>query len=52
MSHNTRQEVLARERARYARAGKAHKTKIINELVELFEYHRKAAIRAGVVKSG
>jgi len=46
MSQITRQEVLVRKRERYARAGKAHKTKIINELVELFGYHRKAAIRA------
>jgi hypothetical protein len=46
MSQKTRQEVLARKRDRYARAGKEHKTKIINELVELFDYHRKAAIRA------
>lgn len=46
MSQKTRQEVLARKRERYARAGKEHKTKIINELVELFDYHRKAAIRA------
>lgn len=46
MSQKTRQEVLARKRERYARAGKEHKTKIINELVELFDYHRKSAIRA------
>jgi hypothetical protein len=46
MSQNTRIEVLANKRDRYARAGKEHKTKIINELVELFDYHRKAAIRA------
>jgi len=46
MSQKTRPEVLARKRDRYARAGKEHKTKIINELVELFDYHRKAAIRA------
>jgi len=46
MSQITRQEVLAKKRDRYARAGKAHKTKIISELVELFGYHRKAAIRA------
>ena len=38
--------MLAKKRARYARAGKKHKTKIINERVELFDYHRKAAIRA------
>lgn len=46
MSQITRQEVLQRKRFRYARAGKAHKAKIIDELVELFGYHRKAAIRA------
>ena len=46
MSQITRQEVLVAQRDRYARAGKEHKTKIINELVELFGYHRKAAIRA------
>ncbi len=46
MSQVTRSEVLARKRDRYARAGKEHKTKIINELVELFGCHRKAAIRA------
>jgi len=42
MSQITRTEVLAQKRDRYARAGKEHKTKIINELVELFGYHRKA----------
>jgi hypothetical protein len=46
MSQKTRSEVLAKMRARYARAGQEHKTKIINELVDLFDYHRKAAIRA------
>lgn len=46
MSRKTRQEVLVKKRGRYARAGKEHKTQIINELVELFGYHRKAAIRA------
>jgi hypothetical protein len=46
MSQITRQEVLGAQRDRYARAGQEHKTKIINELVELFGYHRKAAIRA------
>ena len=46
MSQITRTEVLVQKRDRYARAGKEHKTKIINELVELFGYHRKAAIRA------
>lgn len=46
MSKKTRNEVLVRQRDRYSRAGKEHKTKIINELVALFGYHRKAAIRA------
>src|SRR5881396_99231 len=46
MSQITRREVLGRKRDRYARAGKEHKGKIINELVDLFGYHRKAAIRA------
>jgi len=46
MSEITRQEVLTRKRDRYARAGREHKTKILDELVELFGYHRKAAIRA------
>jgi len=46
LSQITRTEVLAKKRDRYARAGQEHKTKIINELVELFGDHRKAAIRA------
>lgn len=46
MSQITREEVLVRKRLRYERAGKEHKGKIISELVELFGYHRKAAIRA------
>ena len=46
MSKITRQEVLAKKRDRYARAGKEHKSKIIADLVELFGYHPKAAIRA------
>ena len=46
MSHITRQEVLLRKRKRYECAGKEHKSKIIDEVVELLGYHRKAAIRA------
>ena len=55
MSQITRTEMLAQKRARYAGAGKEHKTKIINELVELFGYHRKAAMdefRADLEKAG
>ena len=46
MSNLTRQEVLAQKRDRYARAGREYKGKIITELVELFGYHPKSAIRA------
>jgi len=46
MSQITRQEVLERKRLRYGRAGKEHKGRILEELVELLGYHRKAAIRA------
>ena len=46
MSEITRQEVLAKKRDRYARAGREHKAKILDEVVELFGYHRKSAIRA------
>jgi hypothetical protein len=46
MSEQTRQEVLAKKRDRYSRAGSEHKTRIIDEVVDLFGYHRKAAIRA------
>ena len=49
MSQNTREEVLAKWRERYARyacAGKEHKAKIIAEAAALFGYHPKAAIRA------
>lgn len=46
MSEITRQEVLAKLRRRYTNAGLEHKAKLIDEAVELFGYHRKAAIRA------
>src|SRR5215510_2904151 len=46
MSQNTRQEVLVQMRRRYARAGRKFKSQLVNELVELFGYHRKAALRA------
>jgi hypothetical protein len=46
MSVRTKTEVLAKLRRRYLSAGLEHKSKLINEAVELFGYHRKAAIRA------
>ncbi|HEV8542832.1 MAG TPA: hypothetical protein VGR78_10610, partial [Verrucomicrobiae bacterium] len=46
MSQKTREEVLEKLRPRYGRAGKEHKGKIIDEVVQLFDYHRKAALRA------
>jgi hypothetical protein len=46
MSEKTRQEVLSRMRYRYRGAGLEYKTRLIDEAVELFGYHRKAAIRA------
>lgn len=45
MSQKTRAEVLAKRREPYARAGKRHKTKIVNEVVEIFDYRPKGAIR-------
>lgn len=46
MSVQTKQEVLAKLRVRYARAGLEYKSKIIDQVVELFQLHRKSAIRA------
>ncbi len=46
MSTETKREVLARLRRRYATGGQEHKSKLLNEAVELLGYHRKAAIRA------
>ncbi|HLH53912.1 MAG TPA: integrase [Verrucomicrobiae bacterium] len=46
MSEITRKEVLAKMRRRYVAAGLEYKGKLINQAVELFGYHRKAAIRA------
>ena len=46
MSQKTREEGMAQLRRRYARAGKIGKTKLIDQAVELFGYHRKSAIRA------
>lgn len=46
MSKQTKDEVMEKLRGRYARAGQKHKTKLIDQAIDLFDYHRKAAIRA------
>jgi hypothetical protein len=46
MSKETKEQVLARLRRRYATAGPQHKSQLLNQAVDLLGYHRKAAIRA------
>jgi hypothetical protein len=46
MSQNTRQEVLTQMRRRSLRAGRRYKSQLVSQLVELFGYHRKPALRA------
>jgi len=46
MSQTTRIQVLEKLRQRYKTAGAEHKTKLIDQAVQLLGYHRKAAIRA------
>jgi hypothetical protein len=46
MSTETKVQILARLRRRYATAGLVHKTQLLDHAVELLGYHRKAAIRA------
>ena len=46
MSTETKEQVLARLRWRYATAGGEHKSKLPDQAVELLGYHPKAAIRA------
>ena len=46
MDKQTKNQVLAKLRDRYSRAGKEHKSKILDQLQQLFGFHRKAAIRA------
>jgi hypothetical protein len=46
MSQQTRREVLARLRHFYKSAGREHKSKLIQEAIDLLGYHPKAAIRA------
>lgn len=46
MSTETKQQVLARLRRRYATAGREHKAKLLDQALAWLGYHRKAAIRA------
>lgn len=46
MSQKSREEVLVFLRRQYARAGRQYKTRLLDQAVELFGYHRKAAVRA------
>ena len=43
MSQSTKDEVMNKLRGRYARAGQQHKRKLIDQAIDLFDYHRKAA---------
>lgn len=45
MSQKSRKEVLVRMRQLYGRAGRRYRVQLIDQVVELFGYHRKAAIR-------
>jgi hypothetical protein len=46
MSQTTRKEILTKMQVHYGRAGLEYRSKLIDQVVELFGYHRKAAIRA------
>jgi hypothetical protein len=46
MNRSTRSQVLEKLRRRYKTAGAEHKTKLLDQAVQLLGYHRKAAIRA------
>lgn len=46
MSHKTKQEVRAKLRRAYRKAGLSYKKQLLDQAVELLGYHRKAAIRA------
>jgi hypothetical protein len=46
MSQKTCQQVLARLRHFYKSAGREHKSKLIQEAIDVLGYHRKSAIRA------
>ena len=46
MSQKAKQQVLAKLRRAYPKAGLAYKTQLLDQAVALLGYHRKAAIRA------
>jgi hypothetical protein len=46
LSQITRKEILTKMQVRYRRAGLEYKSKMLDEVVELFGYYRKAAVRA------
>lgn len=46
MSSETKSDVMGKLRRLYRTAGLEHKTKLINQAMELLGYHRKSAIRA------
>ena len=45
MSLSAKREALARIHGRYSRAGRPHKTRILDEFCATCGYHRKAALR-------
>ena len=45
MSLSAKREALARIHGRYQRAGRPHKTRILDEFCVTCGYHRKAALR-------
>lgn len=46
MSHQTKQQLLAKLRRQYSKAGLLFKIQLLDQAVALLGYHRKAAIRA------
>ena len=46
MSTTTKNEVLKKLRHRYKTAGAVHKSRLIDQAITVFGYHRKAAVRA------
>jgi hypothetical protein len=46
MSGTTRREIIKELRKKYGRAGRVYRQSLIDQVVEILGYHRKAAIRA------